>query len=112
MWATKILKEHITKGFTINKNRVQKNYEQFLQTVQEIKKLLPENSEVIKNNDILELVTSFANTWLNLESYDEDTLPIEGFTRFDYKMTSNRTICTRKDNKQFRMNCVKCFPNF
>ncbi len=29
IWATKTLKEHITKGFTINKNRLQQNYEKF-----------------------------------------------------------------------------------
>jgi len=66
-WATKTLKEHITKGFTINKNTLKQNYEKFLQAVDGVKKLLPENSEIIKNKDILELVKSFANTWFNLE---------------------------------------------
>ena len=88
-WATKTLKEHITKGFTINKNTLKQNYEKFLQAVDGVKKLLPENSEIIKNKDILELVKSFANTWFNLESYDEDKLPIEGFTTKDLKINSD-----------------------
>jgi hypothetical protein len=88
IWATKTLKEHITKGFTINKNRLQQNYEKFLQAVEDVKKILPENSEVIKNSDILELVKSFANTWFNLETYDEDKLPTEGFTKKDLEINS------------------------
>lgn len=31
-WATKTLKDHIYKGYTINKNRIQKNYDDFLKT--------------------------------------------------------------------------------
>ncbi len=63
IWATKTLKEHIMGGFTINKNRLQQNYEKFLQAVEDVKKILPKNSEKIKNKDILELVKSFVNTW-------------------------------------------------
>ena len=88
-WATKTLKEHITQGFTINKNNLKQNYENFMKAVDDVKKLLPENSEIIKNKDILELVKSFANTWFNLESYDEDKLPIEGFTTKDLKINSD-----------------------
>ena len=32
-WATKILHEHITKGFTINRNRISKNYDMFVKAV-------------------------------------------------------------------------------
>ncbi|MDQ7021970.1 MAG: RhuM family protein [Candidatus Gracilibacteria bacterium] len=87
-WATKTLKEHITKGFTINSKRLEQNYEKFLQAVEDVKKILPENSEIIKNTDILELVKNFANTWFNLESYDEDKLPVSGFTIKDLEINS------------------------
>jgi len=33
-------------------------------------------------------VKSFANTWFNLETYDEDNLPKEGFTTKDLKIKS------------------------
>ena len=39
-WATKTLREHIVNGYTINKKRLSKNYEEFLQTVESVKKLL------------------------------------------------------------------------
>jgi len=104
IWATKTLKEHITKGFTINKNRLQKNYDKFMQAVEDVKKLLPENSEIIKNNDILELVKSFANTWFNLETYDEDNLPKEGFTTKDLKIKSKDLY---DDVEKFKQDLVE-----
>lgn len=38
-WATKILKQHITQGFTINKNIIDKNCQEFLKAVEDIKLL-------------------------------------------------------------------------
>ncbi len=71
-WATKILKDHLVKGYTINKKVVQKNYEEFLKSVNEIKSLLPgENFSNTKN--VLELVNTFAYTWLTLDSYDKES---------------------------------------
>ena len=37
-WATKTLRQHILEGYTINKKRLAKNYELFLQAVEDIKK--------------------------------------------------------------------------
>lgn len=49
-WATKTLKNHITKGYTINPTRIAKNYEAFLKAVDEVKKLLPSHSEMRAND--------------------------------------------------------------
>lgn len=46
-WATKTLKEHIHKGFTINRTRLQKNYTDFLKSVDEVKALLPRERPLI-----------------------------------------------------------------
>lgn len=79
-WATKILHEHITKGFTINRNRISKNYEMFIKAVDEVKSLLPGNV-LIDTGGVLELVKMFASTWLSLDAYDKSNLPITGFTK-------------------------------
>ena len=42
-WATKTLREHLTKGYTLNKKVILKNYDQFLKNVDTIKALLPEH---------------------------------------------------------------------
>lgn len=36
VWATKTLREHITKGYTINRKQVAKNYDAFLKSVADI----------------------------------------------------------------------------
>jgi prophage maintenance system killer protein len=79
-WATKILKQHITKGYTINKKIVGKNYRNFLKAVEGVQKLLPKE-DIISTENILELIKTFASTWLSLESYDEDKFPIKGNTK-------------------------------
>ena len=42
-WATKTLREHITKGYTINRKRIAKNYDEFMKAVADIQILLPEH---------------------------------------------------------------------
>lgn len=79
-WATKTLKEHITKGFTINPERIQYHHEAFLKAVEDIK-LLAEQNTRIENSDILELIKTFSYTWFSLESYDKNTFPQKGRTQ-------------------------------
>lgn len=72
-WATKTLKEHIIKGYTINHQRIKTNYDEFLKAVDTVKRLLPPGS-VIDNESVLELITLFADTWFSLDAYDKDAL--------------------------------------
>lgn len=76
-WATKTLRDHIVNGYTINKKRVTKNYDNFLEAVDSVKKLLPSGGRV-EAKDALELVKMFARTWLSLDAYDKSTLPKSG----------------------------------
>ena len=76
-WATKTLKEHITKGYTINKKVLEKNHQTFLKAVDDLK-LLTQNHSKTSSDDILELVKTFSATWFNLESYDKQNLPEKG----------------------------------
>lgn len=40
-WATKILREHITKGFTINRAVIKNNYAEFQKAIENVRQLLP-----------------------------------------------------------------------
>lgn len=71
-WATKTLREHITKGYTINRAVVAKNMDAFLHTAEEMKALLPKD-QALGDEGVLELVSFFANTWLSLDAYDKET---------------------------------------
>jgi prophage maintenance system killer protein len=86
-WATKTLREHIVKGYTINRKRISKNYDEFLRAVESVKRLLPANGQV-KSEDALELVKMFATTWLSLDAYDKSVLPSSGTTRKHVTVTA------------------------
>jgi prophage maintenance system killer protein/prophage antirepressor-like protein len=79
-WSTKVLKEHIVQGYTINKDRLQKNYDEFLRVVEDIK-VLSQNTDNVKAGDVLELIKAFSATWFGLDSYDREELPKEGISK-------------------------------
>jgi len=80
IWATKTLREHITKGYTINRKQVTKNYQSFLKAVDEVQALLPEHV-VLDPKTVLELVKEFASTWVSLDAYDKESLILKGITK-------------------------------
>jgi len=79
-WASNVLKQHLLQGYTINNERLQKNYDAFLRVVEDIK-LLSQNSENVRVEDVLELIKSFSATWFGLDSYDREELPKEGISK-------------------------------
>lgn len=99
-WATKTLREHIVKGYTFNKKRLAKNYDEFLQAVETVKKLLPVGGQV-KAEDALELVKMFAGTWFSLDAYDKQTFPKSGISKKQVRITAeelqNALVELKKD---------------
>jgi prophage maintenance system killer protein len=88
-WATKTLRAYITDGFAINRKRITSNYTQFLNVVTDIKKLLP-NSNVVDVQDVLELISLFADTWLSLDAYDKGQLPKGKLTKKKVSLTAHK----------------------
>jgi len=86
-WATRVLHAHIVDGFTINKNRLAKNYKAFLAAVDKVKKLLPAASAV-DTAGVLELIKMFADTWFSLDAYDKKALPKSGVSKKDVSITT------------------------
>lgn len=85
-WATRTLKEHITKGYTINRKQIAKNYEAFMKSVSDIQTLLPEHV-VLDPKTILELIKEFSSTWMSLDAYDKETLTTIGSTKKSIKLS-------------------------
>ena len=85
-WATKTLREHITKGYTINRRRIAKNYDAFMKSVSDIQALLPEHV-VLDPKAVLELIKEFSSTWVSLDAYDKETLTAFGSTKKAVKLT-------------------------
>ena len=103
IWATKTLKQHITKGYTLNKKVIKNNYNEFLDAVEKIQKLLPKGN-VIPVGDVLELVKTFADTWVSIDAYDKGDLPKKGFTKKKVKIQADELYGAVSE---FKKNLIK-----
>ncbi|HBY73403.1 MAG TPA: death-on-curing protein [Candidatus Kerfeldbacteria bacterium] len=86
-WATKVLRQHIINGYTINRSRIGHNYEAFQAAVNSMQLLLSDTS-TIHTKEALDLVKVFATTWLSLDAYDKEQLPESGTTKQSVVLTS------------------------
>lgn len=102
-WATNVLREHITKGFTINKKQIGKNYDIFMKSVADIQALLPEHI-TLDPKSVLELIKEFASTWVSLDAYDKETLTSIGVTKKSIKLSGEELTSAIADlRKQLLM---------
>jgi death-on-curing family protein len=80
IWATKTLKEHLIKGYTINEQRLLQT-KNTLKDLQEAIALLQEKAKhkllVGQEQEILSLLSSYAKTLTLLEQYDEEKLALK-----------------------------------
>ncbi len=90
-WATKILREHITNGYTINPRVIKYNYNEFQKAIAEIKYLFSEGEQsMIDHGSVIELINLFADTWLSLDAYDKDLLLSRGATKKRVSLTAEK----------------------
>lgn len=85
IWATKTLKDHLVKGFTVNQQRLA---EKGIQEAQQVLSLLADTLEghdlvSDEGRSVLSIVNRYARTWQLLLQYDEDRLPLSGNTRIE-----------------------------
>src|SRR3989338_3499336 len=77
IWATRVLREHITKGFTINEKRLLEAKQKFAQLKEAISFLQKQsqNEQLAgQGGEILSLLASYAKTLSILDEYDKGTL--------------------------------------
>ncbi len=77
MWATKTLKDHLIKGYTINEKRLLSTQEK-LKEMREVISFLQEKSkhELLAGQEILSLLASYSKTLTLLEQYDKENLSL------------------------------------
>jgi len=79
IWATKTLKEHLIKGYTVNEKRLLQSQDNF-KNLQETISLLHEKSkhELLagQEQEILSLLSGYAKTLTLLEQYDKEKLSL------------------------------------
>lgn len=106
IWATKTLKSHLLKGYTVNQKRIKelkdKQLEEFKEAIGLIKKTVETKQLSIDESEgLLKVIADYANTWAMLQQYDEDEVQTKKTTKvkniLDYN-ASHEAITILKDN--------------
>ncbi len=84
-WATRVLRDHIVKGYTVNEQRLreeQAKLREMRQTVELLARTLT-NQELVTETgqDVLRVINDYAYALATLDRYDHGTLAIEETTR-------------------------------
>jgi prophage maintenance system killer protein len=78
IWATRTLREHLVRGYTLNERRLaERGLDEARQTLDLLARTL-ENHALVDDTGraVLELVTRYADTWRLLLEYDENRLAL------------------------------------
>ncbi len=86
-WATETLKNHLTKGYTINKKLLAKNYNLFQQALTDIQKI---SQNKLSSSDVLELVKVFGHTWFSLDAFDKEQFCTKKQTQKSIKIEAQK----------------------
>lgn len=102
-WATQTLKQHITKGYTINQQLLSKKKDLYLSVMEDLK-VLSSQGKLVSTNDVLDIVKAFSGTWFDLQSYDEGDIPTDGFTHRDLQFSGDELYA---DIEKFKSELIK-----
>lgn len=119
IWATKVLKDHIVKGFTINRKRLgEKDYKQVnelegavLLLQKTINKRLLTQGEAV---GLLNIITGYAKSWILLQKYDEGKLKIGKTSKTKKELNYNeaeKAILELKNNLLKKNEAGNLFGN-
>jgi prophage maintenance system killer protein len=74
-WATRLLREHLTQGYTLNRQRLESNAAELEAALQLVRKAArsPE-LQADTGRGLIDIVTRYAHTFLLLQRYDEGLL--------------------------------------
>lgn len=78
IWATRTLKDHLIKGYTLHKRRLRtRGVAELEQTIQLLSRTLTNQALITEQGQgVLDIVTRYARSWLLLQQYDENQLAL------------------------------------
>jgi prophage maintenance system killer protein len=85
IWATRVLKEHLLKGYSLNQKRLAETGAKELENALQFIKNASGRRQQLTNEEahgLIEVIAKYAKSWLLLKSYDENHLPtVKGQTQ-------------------------------
>ena len=74
-WATRVLRQHVVQGFTLNQQRLQERGIEFEQVVNLLSQTLANQQLVNPDGEaVLAVINDYARSWSLLQGYDEQSL--------------------------------------
>lgn len=74
-WSNSVLKQHLLKGYSINKNIIDTTHQEYQNLLDLLNKTLSNNQLLDQQGQsIVEIISIYAKTWTALLQYDEDRL--------------------------------------
>jgi prophage maintenance system killer protein len=76
IWASKVLKDHLIKGYSINQKRLQqKGLQELNSTISFLRDTIDTSTlELTEAKGLLDVILDYSRTWTLLQGYDEDSL--------------------------------------
>lgn len=85
IWATKRLKDHLVKGYTLNENRLQQVTQGFFELEQAVKLIQQSGSsnaiEITEAKGLLDILGQYTQSFILLNQYDSQTLQTQGLNK-------------------------------
>jgi prophage maintenance system killer protein len=73
-WATRILREHLTRGFTLNRHRLEANARQLEAALELVRRAAQGEISSDQSRGLLDVITRYTRSFLLLQRYDERSL--------------------------------------
>lgn len=74
-WATRLIKEHLTQGFTLNQQRLQSNAHELQAALELVRKAAQSpDLQLDTGRGLIDIVTRYAHAFMLLQQYDEGLL--------------------------------------
>jgi len=94
IWATKTLRDHILKGYTVNKSRLQSvGIDELERAVNLVRKTMEIN--LLKSDEakgILRVISDYTHSWVLLHKYDEGHLELATKTTPQYELSHKMAL--------------------
>lgn len=94
-WATKLLKQYLVQGYTLNEKRLQERGIELDQAVQLLAQTL-ENQQLVSPEGVavLSVVSDYARSWSLLQAYDEQSLSAQTTKQNEIKALELSSVLT------------------
>lgn len=96
IWATSVLRDYIVKGVAVNQKRIEelqgKQLEEFNRALALLEKAKGKALASDEALGLLDVITSYAKSWLLLQKYDEGLLEIGKTSKSKYKIEYDEAI--------------------